>query len=130
MTNIIKLPTANIRLDDDAEADGLSLHFVEQPFSNHRMSVISDQASDKILVTEYRWESCTMNTEHLVCTLVDEMTKEMICQYFPLTRVTAYMSSTASTQAFHQYAAVVASSVLDARLLPCYHANGYPLLMR
>ncbi len=36
------------------------------------------------------------------------------------------MSSMASTHAFHRHASVVASSVLDARLLPCYRANGSP----
>ena len=51
----------------------------------------------------------------------------VLCQHFPATRVTAYMSSTASTQAFHRHASVVALSVLDARLLPCFHANGSPL---
>lgn len=48
-----------------------------------------------------------------------------LCQYFPATRVTAYMSSPASTQAFYQHTTVVALSVVDARLLPCYHVNGY-----
>ena len=90
-------------LDDDAEADVLSLHFVEQPFSNHRMPVISLQSpvirqdpGHYILDTDYwtlntgyRRESCTMNTEHLVCTRVDELTQEVICQHFPATRVTA-----------------------------------------
>ncbi len=55
-----------------------------------------------------------MNMEHLGCTLMDEMTHEVICQQFPATRVTAYMSSPASTQAFHRHASVVASSVLDS----------------
>ncbi len=36
------------------------------------------------------------------------------------------MSSTTSTQAFHRHAVAVASSVLDARLLPCYHVNDSP----
>ncbi|GAK54962.1 GCN5-related N-acetyltransferase [Candidatus Vecturithrix granuli] len=64
-------------------------------------------------------------TENLVFKLVDDTTKEVICQQFPSTRVTAYVSYTAYTQAFHQHAAVVASSMLDVRLLPYYHANGY-----
>ena len=49
-----------------------------------------------------------------MCTLVDEITKEVLCQHFPATRVTAYMSSTAFTQAFHRHVSVVASSVSDS----------------
>ncbi len=61
----------------------------------------------------------------LVFKLADDMTKAVVLRAFPCQRMAAFVSYTAGERRFRPHPSVVTSAALDARVLPCYQANGY-----
>jgi RimJ/RimL family protein N-acetyltransferase len=63
--------------------------------------------------------------ERLVFKLVDDLTQTAVLRDFPARRVTGFVSYTLREAAFPFDPDVMVSRELDARLLPCFEANGY-----
>ncbi|MBI5305030.1 MAG: GNAT family N-acetyltransferase [Chloroflexi bacterium] len=63
--------------------------------------------------------------QNLIFKLVDDMTRQVVINEFPSTRMTAFISYTTDTRRLRSHPQVIASQVLDQRTCACYRENGY-----